>query len=279
MDNNNFHGRIAEGMLAKIAEYNDALFTLFPYSATIESSDKAPIDSAAPEEALSICESLDLCSATCSDDGTSFNLSYLDQYDLIIAMDDEIHSLILRSLSATNAASEGYEQNCRSLSEFLSVSFCGALNKDGITEQTLQDMIEPGMWERAKPFYDNAAPEEGSAIFSDSTSRDVYNPSMVLSENGAAIPSGWPLVEAKMLVACAGITRFCLDTMDAQFDASFSSLLGMHFNRLEHVDMSIEEADAQLRLGSLSVTGYFSPKERHARIYNHLEELRSKYSS
>jgi len=41
-------------------------------------------------------------------------------------------------------------------------------------------------------------------------SSDVYsNPRIILNENGAAIPnqSGWPLVEAAMLVACAGITR------------------------------------------------------------------------
>ena len=56
VDNNNFHGRIAEGMLAKIAEYNDALFTLFPYS-----SYEAPLDSSAPLEAMDICESLELC--------------------------------------------------------------------------------------------------------------------------------------------------------------------------------------------------------------------------
>jgi len=278
--------------MARIAEYNDALFTLFPYSATIESSDNAPMDSCAPEEALTICDYLGLCSTTCSEDGTSFNLQNdLDQYDLIIAVDDEIQNLILRSLPPTTTEDDGYEHKCRSLSEFLSVNFCGVENSEELTQQMIQDMIEPGMWEKARPYYDAAkalfdsksssGDDEGRSrgdIFSESKSTDVYNPRMVLTENGAAIPnqSGWPLVEAAMLVACAGITRFCLDTFDAQFDEAFAQLLGTHFYRLDQI-ISVDDADDQLRLGSLSVTGYFSPKERHARIVRHFEELRSKF--
>jgi hypothetical protein len=264
---------------------SDALFTLFPSSATVVASPNAPIDPTAPKEAVEICESLGLCSTTCSEDGTSFNLSYLDQYDLIIAVNDEVQNLILRSLSSNNC--DGYEHKCRSLSEFLSVNFCGVENSNEITQQSIQDMIEPGMWEKAKPYYDVAKVvlDFGSSkcnsgdIFSDSKSSDVYNnPRMILNENGAAVPnqSGWPLVESAMLVACAGITRFCLDTMDAQFSSAFGQLLDRHFYRREHLDMSIDEADDQLRLGSLSVTGYFSPKERQARITNHFEKLRSK---
>ena len=173
----------------------------------------------------------------------------------------------------------------------MSVNFCGVENSEYITSQTIQDMIEPGMWEKAKPFYKAAldssndastSSRSGGDVFSESKSSDVYNPRMILNEHGAAIPnqSGWPVVEATMLVACAGITRFCLDTMDAQFDEAFVQLLGRHFYRREHLDnMSIDEADDQLRLGSLSVTGYFSPKERHARIRNHFEELCSKFES
>jgi len=275
VDNDNFHGRIAEGILARIAEYNDALFVLFPYSATVETSPKAPMDSAAPDEAVAICEALDLCSTTCSEFGTAFDLSYLDEYDLIIALDDDIQSLILRSLPPDS----GYEQKCRLLSEFLSIDFCGIQRQDGITDSTLQDMIQPDLLERATPFYD-LAKHSGSDLFSDSktTWNDVYQPRMILSESGAAVPNqnGWPLVEAAMIVACAGLTRFCLDTMDAQFDVAFQSLLDMHFNRREHLDYTTEEADDQLRLGSFSVTGYFSPKVRHARIQTHLDALRDK---
>lgn len=277
VDNDNFHGRIAEGMLAKIAEYNDALFTLFPYSATIEASPKAPINSDAPKEAISVCDTLGLCSTTCSEDGTAFDLSYLDQYDLIIAMDDDIQSLILRSLPAES----GYEQKCRLLSEFLSINFCGIQSKNGITDKSLQDMIEPSLWDRAQPFYDLAKNSPSDIFAKDSTTtwNDVYQPRVVLNEGGAAVPNleGWPLIEAAMLVACGGLVKFCLDTMDAQFDASFQNLLDMHFYRVEDLEFTTEEADDRLRLGSLSVTGYFSPKERHARIENHLEELRSRF--
>ena len=136
--------------------FSDALFTLFPYSATIAASPNAPIDPTAPEEAVVICDNLGLCSTTCSEDGTSFNLfESLDQYDLIIACNDEVQDQILRSLpSPTATSTTGYEQKCRSLGEFLSLSFCGAENDKEITQQTIQDMIEPGMWEKAKPYYD-----------------------------------------------------------------------------------------------------------------------------
>eukprot|EP00578_Thalassiosira_sp_NH16_P006286 CAMPEP_0181122256 /NCGR_PEP_ID=MMETSP1071-20121207/25211_1 /TAXON_ID=35127 /ORGANISM="Thalassiosira sp., Strain NH16" /LENGTH=306 /DNA_ID=CAMNT_0023207203 /DNA_START=62 /DNA_END=982 /DNA_ORIENTATION=+ len=217
VDDDNFHGRIAEGMLAKIAEYNDALFTLFPYSATIDASLNAPTDSAAPGEAVAVCESLGLCSTACSEDGTSFDLSYLDQYDLIIAMDDDIRSLILRSLPHDEDG--GYEMKCRLLSEFLSVDFCGVQSRDGgLTDESLQDMIEPELLDRVTPFYDILTDDSiGSGIFSESTpitNGVISQPRIVLSDDGAAVPNqtGWPLAEAAMLVACAGIARFCLDT-------------------------------------------------------------------
>mmetsp|Transcript_27256 Transcript_27256/g.58577 ORF Transcript_27256/g.58577 Transcript_27256/m.58577 type:complete len:157 (-) Transcript_27256:197-667(-) len=156
-----------------------------------------------------------------------------------------------------------------------------------MTDKALQDMIEPELWERAMPFYDLTKGSSSSLISDSKTTQSsnnddyIHQPRMVLSESGAAVPNqaGWPLVEASMLVACGGITRFCLDTMDAQFDVAFQSLLDLHFNKREHLDdYSVERADDQLRLGSLSVTGYFSLKERHARIEKHFEELRSKFS-
>lgn len=278
--------------------FSDALFTLFPYSATIEASPNAPIDPTAPEEAVVICDNLGLCSTTCSEDGTSFNLfDSLDQYDLIIACNDEIQNQILRSLPSPTATSTGdnvttvgYEHKCRSLSEFLSLNFCGAENNNEITQQTIQDMIDPGMWEKAKPYcagmwekakpyYDASCSTNRGDIFSESMPSDVYsNPRIILNENGAAIPnqSGWPLVEASMLVACAGITRFLLDTLDTQFDTAFAQLLHSHFYRHEHLSTSIEAADDQLRRGSLSITGYFSPKEHERRIVRHFEALRLK---
>lgn len=280
VDNDNFHGRIAEGMLGRIAEYNDALFTIFPSSATI--SAKAPRDAAAPEEAVAICEELGLCSVRCSDMGTSFDISFLDECDLIISMDEEIQEMILRSLPA-----EGYESKCRLLSEFLSGDFYSinaknmsdAASEIKSSESVLIDMIEPELWERAGPFYDMAKGSSSSIFAASSTiSKDVAEPRMILSEGGAAVPNtiGWPLVEAAMLVACAGVTRFCLDTMDSQFDLALQTLLDTFFYREEHLDMSLDEADAQLRKGSFSVTGYFSPRQRQERIEKHLADLRSR---
>mmetsp|Transcript_10826 Transcript_10826/g.16363 ORF Transcript_10826/g.16363 Transcript_10826/m.16363 type:complete len:343 (+) Transcript_10826:134-1162(+) len=285
VDNDNFHGRIAEGMLEQIAEYNDALFTLFPFSATIESSRKAPTESDAPVEALAVCEILGLCSTKCSAVGTAFHLSYFDEYDLIIALDDEIHAQILRSLPAES----GYEQKCRRLSEFLSIDFCGIHSQTKMTDASLQNMMEPESWERAQPFYDiimkdSSCLSSGSATnwndyVSTNWSDYVSQPRIMLSKNGAAVPNtnGWPMVESAMLVACAGITRFCLDTMNAKFDTFFQSLLDQHFCRPEHLEYSVERADDQLRKGSCSITGYFSPEQRHARIEQHLEDLRRKF--
>ncbi|KAL9179115.1 hypothetical protein ACHAXT_000157 [Thalassiosira profunda] len=273
VDADNFHGRIAEGILARVAEYNDALFTLFPSSATISTSPRAPLDAAAPDEAVEICNLLDL--TTCSEFGTAFDLAYLDEYDLIIAMDDDIQSLILRSLPPES----GYEQKIRLLSEFLSIDFCGVQQNGTMTDQSFQDMIEPTLWERVLPFY-NTTKGASSGIFADATTwEDIYTPRIILTDTGAAVPnlSGWPMVEAAMVVACAGVTRFCLDTMDVQFNAAFQTLLEAHFHRPEHLGITVEQADDQLRKGSLSLTGYFSPKQRHNRIEQHLESLRSKF--
>ena len=283
VDNDNFRGRIAEGMLARIAEYNDALFTIFPSSATIASSPKAPRDAAASDEALAVCKDLELCSVRCSEMGTSFDISFLDEYDLIIAMDEEIQIQILRSLPA-----EGYESKCRLLSEFLSGDFysINAKGRNGVTsgvvktdESVLVEMIEPELWDRVAPFYDITKGSSSSIFGTSSTiAKDVAEPRTIISKSGAAIPNtvGWPLVEAAMLVACAGVTRFCLDTMDAQFDVAVQTLLDTFFYRKEHLDISLEEADDQLRKGSFSITGYFSPRQRRELIEQHLAGLRSR---
>ena len=144
-------------------------------------------------------------------------------------------------------------------------------------DSVLIDMIEPELWERAGPFYDMAKGSSSSVFATSSTiSKDAAEPRLVLSESGAAVPNtvGWPLVEAAMLVACAGVTRFCLDTMDSQFDLAMQNLLDTFFYREEHLDISLDEADAQLRKGSFSVTGYFSPRQRRERIEQHLAALR-----
>ena len=130
-----------------------------------------------------------------------------------------------------------------------------------------------------KPFYD-LVKDSSSTIFSQSLdANDIHQPSFVLSETGSAVPdtNGWPQVQAGMLVACTGIVKFCLDTMDAQFDASFDNLLQMNFYKPQHLDFTVEQADDQLRKSSFSITGYFSPKERKKRIEQHMSALRLKF--
>jgi hypothetical protein len=78
VDNNSFHGRTAECLLGKVAEYNDAMCVLFPASATITvlSYSQAPLDAAAPAMAIALCEALGLCDDKCSATGTSFDMSH-----------------------------------------------------------------------------------------------------------------------------------------------------------------------------------------------------------
>ena len=275
VDDDNFHGRIAEGILARQAEYNDALFTLFPSSATIEGSAEAPRDSAPSPIALEICNDLGLCPTRSSELGTAFDISYISEYDLIIAMNESVQSLILRSLPSDS----GYEPKCRTLSEFLSTDFCGIQSQGDVTEALLKDMFEVDLWQRVEPFYD-LVKDSSSTIFSQSLdANDIHQPSFVLSETGSAVPNtnGWPQVQAAMLVACTGIVKFCLDTMDAQFDASLDNLLQKNFYKPQHLDFTVEQADDQLRKSSFSITGYFSPKQRQERIKRHFDSLREKF--
>ena len=98
VDDDNAKGRIAEGLLAKIAEYNDAMCVLFPASATISSSRNAPRDAAPSARVLDQCRSLGLCPSRSETMGTDFDLTYLDEYDLIVALSEDIRSLILHCL-------------------------------------------------------------------------------------------------------------------------------------------------------------------------------------
>ena len=81
VDDDNAKGRIAEGLLARIAEHNDAMSVLFPASATISSSRHASRDAAASTTVLKACQSLGLCPTRSDTMGTDFNLRYLSDYD------------------------------------------------------------------------------------------------------------------------------------------------------------------------------------------------------
>jgi len=245
VDDDNAKGRIAEGLLARVAEHNDAMFVLFPASATIASSRNAPRDAAAPEDAVKICESLGLCSTRCTMIGTSFDLSYLDEYDLIVAMDEDIRSLILRSLP--HADQEYYSPRCRLLSEFLSPEFCKINNAK--KETILLNMLDSELFGRVAPLSDSITDRSSNVFFTDQG-------------------------EAALILASAGLTRFCLDTIDVQFEASFQSLLQANIGRNPRLQADWDLADEQLRRCSAAITGYFSPAQRKTRFEEYLMNLR-----
>jgi hypothetical protein len=262
VDDDNAKGRIAEGLLARVAEYNDAMFTLFPFSSTIEGSINAPRDAAAPEKAVALCESLSLCSTRSTMMGTSFDLSYLDEYDLIITMNDDIRSLILRSLSAIDQ--EYYGPRFRLLSDFLSPEFCcvnqsqniGSLvqTSEASNANILLDVLDQELLDRVAPFSDLVIDRSSNVLTDDQQE----------------------LQTAALILAASGVTKFCLEAMEAQFESSFQSLLQHNFHSPKHLEVSRDQADAQLRRCSSSVSGFFSPEQRRTRFEQHIADLRIK---
>ena len=72
-----------------------------------------------------------------------------------------------------------------------------------VDDTLLMEMVDPELLERTQSFYKI---KKRINVFSAKILEDVYDP-------------------ATMMLACTGITRFCLDTMDAQFDTTFTELL------------------------------------------------------
>ena len=279
VDDDNIKGRIAEGLLARVAEYNDAMFILFPTSSTIDASRNAPRDAAAPERAVAVCESLGLCETTSTMDGTSFDLSYLDEYDLLITMDDDIRSLILRSLSA--ADQEYYAPKVRLLSEFLSPEFCSINGKQG-TSPARNEQDDILSQDKTIPKTTQGITSDGRLLLDmlDQELRDRVAPcsDLVIGRSTNVLMSQQfdNQVAAALIIASSGITKFCLETMQAQFDSAFESLLIVNFHNVEHLMVSGEQADAQLRRCSHSVTGFFSREQRLSRFERHIADLRIK---
>lgn len=308
VDEDNSKGRIAEGLLARVAEYNDAMFILFPSSTTLLANqhESSYRDASVSEGALSICKSLDLCSTRCESLGTSFDLSYLDEYDLIIAMDDGIRSRILESLGSSEEDQGYYGPKCRLLSEFLSTDFCcsgkryqnidnksnhdndkgfnGDKSKNSnIDHQLLLNMLDSELQDRVALFSDHVINicRNNDVFWKGRVPRNVIEiqsePRILMNDRGAAVPNiaegSWPMVEGAMILASAGLTRFCLDTIDTQFETAFEAILRRNFYLVEHLNLSWDKADEQLRRCSASVSGYFSPKYREAKFKQHIAEL------
>lgn len=275
VDDDNSKGRIAEGLLARVAEYNDALFMLFPASSTIEGSRNAPVDAAAPDRAVAVCENLGLCGTRTSMMGTSFDLSYLDEYDLIIAMDDDIRSLILRSLSTDDQ--EYYAPKVRLLTEFLSPEFCSVSSTNVVTKEDDDQATKNPQ----STIVDKTTDEDASTLLDmlDSDLRERVEPcsDLIIGRSSTVLQTETLEYQtAALILASSGVTKFCLDTMEAQFETAFESLLQMNFHSQEHLDSNItaDQADDQLRRCSHSVSGYFSPEQRRTRFERHMATLR-----
>jgi len=161
----------------------------------------------------------------------------------------------------------------------------------GIESSTaFMNMIPSTLLDRVEPYYDklinkkNESPSntdetdtstQSSTTFQ-LTDSDMNEPRMILSNNGAMIPNptGFHPTISSLILACTGLTKFCLDTMDRQFDVAFQNMLNLHFKRQSDLEYTLEEADAQLRRGGQGVSGYFSPEQRMERIERHMTKLR-----
>jgi len=266
VDDDNVLGRTAEGLLARVAEHNDAMFILFPASSTMEESRNAPRDAAAPLRAVTVCQSLGLCETRSTMMGTAFDVSYLDEYDLVIAMNDDIRLSMLRSLTVTDQ--EYYSPKVRLLSEFLSPEFCSVSDQQQQQQQQQQlvpneansatnmflEMLDQDLRDRVSPCADLVIDSSSNILMSHRLEHQI----------------------AALILASSGITKFCLDTMQTQFDLALDSLMEMNFYLPEHLELTNDEADDQLRKCSHSVTGFFSREQRKSRFERHICNLSKK---
>lgn len=285
LDDDNGKGRLAEKMVAQLAEYNDALFILFPSSATVVEARSAPMGADAPVQAVQACDALGL--SPCDDVGTAFDLANLDDYDLIVCFDDALRSWILNSVSTNDNDDHFcyYAHKVKVLGDFLQLDFCGSIRRDEnpVTVESLLNMMEPTWRDLVEPYAQVLVSEShaNADIFRNvqlpTKSHSPVVPPIAMNEQGAVVPNfqSWPLVQAALLLASAGLVRFCLDALDAHFEAAFDILLER--NVKERVEWSVQ-LDEQLALCNAAVCGYFSPQQRRAKFDLHLQGLEDKQS-
>eukprot|EP00977_Amphora_coffeiformis_P018755 scaffold6697_cov262-Amphora_coffeaeformis.AAC.2 len=334
VDDDNAKGRIAAGLLAKIAEYNDAMCVLFPTSATLEHARTAPRDAAASADTLHACAALGLCRTTCEEIGTAFTLPNLDEYDLIIAMHDDIRSIILQSVTRqqlqqqqqqqqqdgdeddTEAVINYYASKCKSLAQFLGLDFSTSLphlqqqqqqayavkddRSNDVTQMAniLLQMLDTEQLELVNPFVDILL-SPNQDIDKDQMFREAILPSwpeqphqqprllpprLVLNDQGAAVvpplsTSSWAAAQAAIILATAGVVRFCLDALDLQLRSSLDTLLERNLYDASHLQLPWETIDEQLGKCNASVCGYFSPQQRHAAYQRHVVALKARILS
>jgi len=218
------------------------------------------------------CAELGLCATRSSAPGARICREDLDSHDLVVCVDDEVRTAILRWLADDLSEDElaYYEQGrvCL-LSDFCSIE----LEADR-TQQT--SVIDPTLRARVAPLRGilegglastRAWPEPGSAA-------------LTLGADGAArlaADGSWRLAEASFVLGCAGLTRFAKDTIDAGFLVAYDTLLGEMFCRREH--LAATWTDAEPRIRAHVFTGALTGAEREHRFHEHIARLAAQLNS
>ena len=232
---------------------------LFPASCTMLSSQKAPRDAAVSEAVRDLCvRDLGLCPSRSETMGTEFDTSYLDEYDLVVCLSEDIRSCIFRSLKKEGVEHQDYYRpRCRLLSEFLSSDFVSntlqqsAVEEKQLSQQSPPDPMETDQWKMLDTKYQyltqpylNVIAGRSSNLFEDEE---------------------WPVTQAGLIWASAGITKFCLTTIQVKMETALDAMLQRIVFRPEHLEQPFSEIDMMLRKCNASVTGFFSPGQRQSR--------------
>ena len=256
VDQDNVLGRLAESLLERIAEYNDALFQIFPASATLEGG---PVDASPPASAISTGQAWGLCETTLTAIGSAFDANEcLPQYDLIIATNEHIRAKILQQATPDDTVA----LQCRTLADFcqwhdFSSSIGNNNNKSDhqqeqqqststsanttspSSHEALLNMLEPDLHDCVAPlipllaqhsheynslFHSAAATLEYAA---DNKNNDQTEAMVLLTDQGTVVPNRQSprVVHAALILATTGITRFCLDAMNVQMEDAFRHML------------------------------------------------------
>jgi len=153
------------------------------------------------------------------------------------------------------------------------------------------DMLDEELRDRASPFFDhlvNNNKRSGEDVFLETRlprKANEYNSisRFLMTDKGAMVPNttkgSWPALEAAMILGTAGLTRFCLDTIDTHFAVEFQGLLDLNFCDEDCLEMSLDDVEDRLSRCSSSVTGYFSPKYRRGKIEMHLRDLKKRLNA
>lgn len=265
VDSTNQHARVAEGVLERVAEWADAGWWLYPHAATIGSD----LDGLGPLPAtLAACAELDLCAVRSGAPGASLCREDLDSYDLIICLDDEVRLAILRWLRDDLHEHDVSYYECGRLcllSDFIS------LETDAVARGA-PPVLQRSLMNRVAPFVARAPLAGGLAATR--AWPQPGGPSLTLDLDGVAraAPDGsWRAAEAGILLACAGLTRFCKETINAGFVTAYGALLAEMFHAPEHADAVW--ADAEPRVRTHSFTGALTPGEREKLFDLHIAAL------